>query len=190
MKFSAKCVWVLGVCLFLSQMFTIFVIFLRGCGPPKKFKITSKALPKNEDLSLMVLPGLDSRSDPAVQTRHSGNAGQRCGGTNIFIGLVAKQTATFFFGQQTVDNYLQPVFSSVLKRLGFLLAQHLGLQPIQRQEALPLPCLSIHTRTSAVVEGLLSPLPHLTRQEETLTVALDSSGTSHPGPACKPEFPV
>lgn len=39
-------------------------------------------------------------------------------------------------------------------------------------------------------EVLLSPLPHLTSWEETLTHALDSFGASHPGPAGKPEFPV
>lgn len=54
--------------------------------------------------------------------------------TDIFIGLVAKQTTVFFFGEHNAGNYHELIFIATKRRRGFLLAQSLGLQPIPRRQ--------------------------------------------------------
>lgn len=131
-----------------------------------------------------------------------GRQSARQRGTNIFIGLVAKQTSTFFFAELNADNYHQLILNSTggkkkKKRRGVAFYWPRTLVCVQSGGSwlCPRPLLHIpipgpwRQRSSGRGAGL-SVLSHLTSRGETLTHALDSFGPPYPVPAHKPEFPV
>ena len=87
--------------------------------------------------------GVTKGQTPLYRPGFLGRQVARCRGRNIFIGLVAKQTSTFFFAGLNADNCHQLIFSSTGKKkkgVDFYWPRALVCsQPFQRCVAPPTP---------------------------------------------------